>query len=199
MLPDDLVKYHRLNVEDPVFATLLKDPMTIGIPPEELQGKQPEQITELVFGEYFALVAAHMAKLASILVSNGQWGYGGSDWFDHRQHIWDPKDKFNDFWAMSADNSIEVMPMGAKVLELCAGDAFYDYNFYRHRASKIVCVDINKNPYYLYKRLYQAPNIEYHLTDVLAYDAGENQFDNVIIRGAIEHFSEANQQLLFRK
>jgi SAM-dependent methyltransferase len=89
--------------------------------------------------------------------------------------------------------------MGGTVLELCAGDAFYDYMFYRHRASKIVCVDINPEPYYLYKRVHQAPNIEYHLGDVMAFDAGENLYDVAIIRGAIEHFTEEGQQKIFRK
>lgn len=199
MLPEEVSKFHHLNVDNGLVEMALKHMEWVGFKPEDFQGKPEAQIRELLVGEYLYRVWKHVGELSSNILSHAQWGFGGSDWFDHRRHLLEPDTQFNDFWAMSADSIVQVLPLDGKVLEFCAGDAFYDYHFYRHRASKIVCVDINPEPYKVYKRYYQAPNIEYHLADVMSFDAGENEYDVTIIRGAIEHFTMENQQKLFKK
>lgn len=195
---DDLLKTHRLNPEDPFFNEICRNPALVGIDPADLEGKPEGRRRELIIGEYFATLARFTGQVASRFLMKAQWGYGNPDWFDHRHHFLDPEQQCNDFWAMSADNVIQVMPLGGRLLNLCAGDGFYDYYFYRHRCSEIICVDIGKETYRHYQRHHQAANIKYHLADVLSFGAPPASFDTVVIRGAIEHFSQENQQKIFR-
>jgi Methyltransferase domain len=188
---------HRLNFDDAIFREILDNPAAIGLSPEDLAGKEPAAIKELVLGEYFALLAAYTGKVASELLMQAEWGHRQPDWFDHRHHLLNPEKYFTDFWAMSADNVIEVLPLDGRVLNLCAGDAFYDYHFFRHRAAHIECVDINPAPHRVYLRHHQAKNITYTLGDVLALKPEDKTYDVVIIRGAIEHFSRESQQKIF--
>ena len=91
-----------------------------------------------------------------------------------------------------------VLPFGGSVLSLCAGDGFYERMFFARRADEIVCVDVNPACHRHFLRLYQCPEITYHLADVLTFQAPADHFDVVVIRGAIEHFSQADQQRIFR-
>lgn len=187
-----------MNPEDPYFQELASKPELVGLTQADLAGKSEGRIRELIIGEYFANLAQFAGQVASRFLMKAQWGYGNPDWFDHRHHFLDPEAQCNDFWAMSADNIIQVLPLEGRLLNLCAGDAFYDYNFFRHRAREIVCVDINPETHRHYLRLHQAPNIVYHLANVLEFDVPPGSFDVVAIRGAIEHFSQDNQQRIFR-
>jgi cyclopropane fatty-acyl-phospholipid synthase-like methyltransferase len=89
--------------------------------------------------------------------------------------------------------------MGGRLLDLCSGDGFYDYYFYRRRASEIICLELNEIAYRYAVRLHSAPNIRHVNADVLHYEFPENYFDVVTIRGAIEHFTQENQQIIFQK
>jgi cyclopropane fatty-acyl-phospholipid synthase-like methyltransferase len=91
------------------------------------------------------------------------------------------------------------MPMGARVLDLCSGDGFYAYYFYRHRASEITCIEIGLTQHQQAVRLHSAANITHVNASILEYELRENHYDVVTIRGAIEHFSEEAQQVLFKK
>jgi len=189
---------HRLNPEDPYFRELLGNPAAAGLSPEDLAGKDPATANEIVLGEYFAKISAFTGKIASELLMHAQWGGAQPDWFDHRHHLLNPETYFTDFWSMSGDNVVEVLPLDGTVLNLCAGDAFYDYYFFRHRAAQIDCFDINANAQRIYLRFHQAKNIRYTLGDILALEPQEQSYDVVVIRGAIEHFSRESQQKIFR-
>lgn len=128
-----------------------------------------------------------------------QWGYNKPEWFDHRHHLLNPEKYFTDFWTASADNVLKVLPLKGKLLDLCAGDGFYDYYFFRKRAQEITCVELNQGAYNQAIRLHKAEGIRYLLEDVLKFEPEQSYFDVVLIRGAIEHFSQENQQVIFRK
>ena len=164
-----------------------------------MTGKTDSQIRELIAGEALARLAMDAGRAASILLFKSQWGYQIPDWFDHRHHLLYPEKHCNDYWTVSADNIFKSLPLNGTLLDLCAGDGFYDYHFYRKRASRIVCVDINPAAYRQAMRLHRAESITYHLGNVVEYEPAENSFDVVAIRGAIEHFCERDQQAIFRK
>jgi SAM-dependent methyltransferase len=173
------------------------NPAPVGLRPQDLAGMAPDQRELTVVGEYLAQLAAEAGKIASECLFKAQWGFRQPDWFDHRHHVLDPVVRFTDHWTMSADNVIDVLPLGATLLNLCSGDGFYDYYFYRPRAGEIVCVDVNPVGHAQAVRLHSAPNIRHVLHDVLTYEPAPGHFDVVCIRGAIEHFSEDNQRRIF--
>ncbi len=129
----------------------------------------------------------------------GQWKYSEPEWFDHRHHLLYPERYFNDYWTISANNIISVLPQQAKLLEMCCGDGFYDFYFYKDRCQEIIGVELNDDVYNQSVRLHSADNITYLHQSILDFTPQDNYFDTVSIRGAIEHFSEENQQVIFKK
>ena len=154
---------------------------------------------EQILGEFFFCIYSCAGKIASKFLFRAAWGHGSPEWFDHRHHLMNPEKYFTDFWTASADNIIRVLPLYGKLLDLCSGDGFYDYYFYRKRAKEIICVEFNPEAYKQSLRFHRAKNISYLLEDVLKYQPKESYYDVVIIRGAIEHFSSKNQQIIFKK
>jgi SAM-dependent methyltransferase len=152
-----------------------------------------------LFGEFFAGLSSATGKIAARLLFHAQWGYQAPEWFDHRLHLLDPDKWFNDFWTAYADNPLRVLPLHGRLLNLCSGDGFYDYWFYRKRADEILCIEYNYEVYNFAVKRHSDPKIKYVYADVLAYDLPQTYFDVVHIRGAIEHFSRENQQNIFRK
>jgi len=155
--------------------------------------------TLTLIGELFASISKYTGRTGSNFLYLAQWKLGLPEWFDHRHHLLNPEKFFTDFWTASADNVIRVLPLGGNLLDLCSGDGFYEYWFFRHRASEITCVDYNKDAYRLAVRLHKSSNITYILDDILRYEPKESYYEVVMIRGAIEHFSRENQQIIFKK
>lgn len=199
LLENNLAEYHHLTLKDPILEKVLADPSLVGLNEADLQDKHPTQRAELIVGEYFALIAKTAGRIASELLHHAQWEYKSPDWFDHRHHMLFPERHCNDFWTLSADNILRVLPMGGSLLNFCSGDGFYDYYFYRKRAAEVTAIDLNPACYRQAVRLHSAANINYIHDNVLTYDFKKEHYDVVSIRGAIEHFSEENQRILFHK
>jgi len=169
---------------------------------------RPEQLASLFegestrqkdsdIGETLVKIASDYARMAGKFLFRAQWGYGAPEWYDHRLAILDPERHATDFWTASADNVIRVLPFGGRLLDLCSGDGFYDYWFYRHRAD-VVCVEKNEEAHRFAVEHWSHPKITHILDDVLTYWPTPD-FDVVLIRGAIEHFDRKQQQQLFAK
>jgi SAM-dependent methyltransferase len=149
-------------------------------------------------GEELAAKAAKFGKEAAQRLFQGQWGHGQTpEWYDHRLHFLDPEHHFTDFWTTSADNVIRVLPLHGRLLDLCSGDGFYAYWFFRLRA-EVVCVERNQEAFDFAIRHHSHPRIHYIFADVLTLVPESDYFDVVLIRGAIEHFSAEDQQKIFR-
>ncbi len=91
---------------------------------------------------------------------------------------------------------IRVLPIGGRLLDLCSGDGFYDYWFYRHRAD-VVCIEKLEEAHKFAVEHWSHEKITYINADVLTYEPEPAAFDVVLIRGAIEHFNQEDQQRLF--
>lgn len=148
-------------------------------------------------GEVLAEVTKTAGKVAAAYLFRAEWLYQEPEWFDHRLHVLDPEEHWNDFWTASSDNCNAVLPLGGKLLDLCSGDGFYDYWFYRYRASKIIAVERNHEVFEFAVKHHSDPRITYVEEDILKLNPAPDSFDVVIIRGAIEHFSQRDQQLVF--
>lgn len=153
---------------------------------------------DLKLGEKYARQASELGALAGQFLFRAQWGYGAPEWYDHRLAILDPERHATDFWTMSADNVIRVLPMGGRLLDLCSGDGFYPYWFYRHRAD-VVCVEKNEEAHRHAVKHWSHPRITHLLGDVLECPKEGEAFDVVLIRGAIEHFTSEDQIFLFSR
>lgn len=149
-------------------------------------------------GELFAVQAKEYGKLAAEFLFRSEWKYGAPEWFDHRLHLLDPDKWFNDYWTASADNVVRVLPLNGTLLDLCSGDGLYDYFWYRFRAY-VTCVEADCDVLDFARKHHSHSRIKYIHADVLSYEPRTSSFDVVLIRGAIEHFSQENQQRLFWK
>ncbi len=148
-------------------------------------------------GEEHARRAIEEGKKAARLLFKAQWSYEDPEWYDHRLHFLDPEHHFTDFWTMSADNVIRVLPLGGKLLDLCSGDGFYDYYFFRLRA-EVTGIERNQEAYDFARHHHYHSKIKYIHADIFDVPINESSCDVVLIRGAIEHFSEEDQYRIFR-
>jgi SAM-dependent methyltransferase len=187
----------RLVVSEKLIESLLNNPNQLGIDAIDLVDKTPAQQRAFVIGEYLAALTVESGKKAVDNLRTS--GHARPDWFDHRLHLLVPEEEFLDFWTASGDNVVFKLPMGGKVLDLCSGDGFYDYWVFRRRASEVVCVDISERAHRQAVRLHSAPNVRHYKLNILTWDPTPKYYDVVVCRGAIEHFSQENQQVIFRK
>lgn len=164
----------------------------------ETEGMTPNQIEQYVEAENLITQWRELGRRASALLYEARSDVKPDiDWFDHRHHLLNPPIEFVDFWAASGDNVVPKIPIDGTVLDLCCGDGFYDYHFYRHRTKSILGIDINERAIAFAQREHAAPNIKYIIGDVLSYPLQSNCYDVVVCRGAIEHFVENDQLDLF--
>ena len=104
-----------------------------------------------------------------------------------------------DHWFITAANVIQKLPLDGKVLDLCSGDGFFPFYFYRKRAKQVDCVEIQQQLHRHSLRLYNSEKINFICDSVIDYSPNPESYDVVVIRGAIEHFSEKNQKIIFKK
>lgn len=152
----------------------------------------------LALGEYYAFLSKQTGTIAAYFLLNGQWSYKEPEWFDHRLHHMEPDRFGNDYWTMPADLVLLKLPLHGKILDLCSGDGFYDYYFYAHRAHEVIAVERHPQAFQQALRLHKRDNITYINEDIFHYSAKSTYFDVVVIRGAIEHFKEEDQLIIFK-
>lgn len=197
--PEELDQFHNFDLSQIDWQHFRQNPNLLGLTFQDLAGKSERQQLELLAGEYFTNIARRAGKIASDFLFSARWAHGESEWFDHRQHLLDPERWYADYWTLSADNVIPYLPFGGTVLDFCSGDGFYDYYYYAKRAREVVCVEFDEEVFRHAVRLHQAQNIQYILGSILDYTPAPNYYDVVVIRGAIEHFTQEQQQHIFQK
>lgn len=190
---------HGLYLSDEQITDLFVDSELLGLSGILDGMEDDQQFLELILGEYFARLAKISGILSSRLLFNARWGHASPEWFDHRLHFLDPELYCTDSWTLSADNAVRYLPVGGKLLDLCSGDGFYAYYFFRRRASMITCVEVNRDVYSHATCFHKAPSIKHINCDVLCYEPDAGMYDVVLLRGAVEHFEYEEQQQIFRK
>ena len=195
-----ILEKNMLDINNKDIQHILANPQEVGLSRDDLSNKSKEQQIQMILGEYYFKISQNAGQLASELLFKAQWGYKEPDWFDHRHNFIFPEKWCGDgYWTACADNVLRVLPLHGTLLDLCSGDGFYDYHFFRKRAQQIDCVEIQAEVFRHALRHHQAKNIHYQMDDVLSFIPKESYYDVVFIRSAIEHFSQENQELIFQK
>jgi SAM-dependent methyltransferase len=139
---------------------------------------------EAKLSEWWAAGAHHRLFLV-------QWGiHPLPEFFDHKIGLyWTWKARNSPHWVERGIFSLLAMKHGCKALELCCGDGFNAYYFYRARVGSMLSVDFDQKAIAHAKRNFQAPNITYELADIRT-QMPQGTFDNIVWDAAIEHFTE---------
>jgi SAM-dependent methyltransferase len=151
----------------------------------------------LSFGEFCAYISRLSGDWAASSLFFAQWRLAMPEWFDGRLSQLSPVKWGNDLHHIVYSNVLEVLPIGGRVLDICSGDAFIPYYVYSRRADQIVCVDYDFNAASHAKRHHSKPGIQYLHQSIFDFEWESDWFDVVIVRGAIEHFTQEQQQQIF--
>ncbi len=195
----NLAYRHGFDLGSDELVSLISNPEQLELGTLLESTDNDQQYLEKLLGEYYARLHKISGFLASVLLMRAQWKHGMSEWYDHRQHLMCPEGQFDDFWTMSADNVMRFLPLDGRLLDFCSGDGFYAYFFFRRRASQIKCVELDDTAFLHAKHFHSDDRIEYIHMDILEYEPEEECYDSVVLRGAVEHFTEEQQQVLFHK
>ena len=151
----------------------------------------------LIFGEILARISQLTGSLAAFLLYLAQWRLSTPEWFDGRLTHLSPKKWSNDLHHIIYSNVLEVLPMGGRVLDICSGDAFIPCYVYSRRADQVVCIDYDPGAAAHARRHHLKRNIQYFHQSIFDFKWEDEWFDVVVIRGAIEHFTQQQQQAIF--
>jgi SAM-dependent methyltransferase len=191
----DCVNFHNFSE---MVNFVLEHPEIADLPCDFLKEYNPYQRRDLIAGEYLYKLSQALGKKSSQLLKQGQWGYNTPDWFDHRHHTMNPQAESKNSWVESVAMTLRILPKNGKILNYCAGEAYFDAEYFVNMASEILCVDINKsNEYknYLIKNNIERSQgkLKYSYDNILDHEPAKDHYDVVIMRSAIEHFSEEDQ------
>ena len=150
-----------------------------------------------VIGETLAWITKICGRAAARCLFYAHWS-SGPEWFDGRLAVLHPDKWMGDLSPVVHANTVDVLPFNGTLLDLCGGDGFLPYYVYSRRASRVVSIDYDITAHRHAVRHHSRSNIEYIHGDALKYDALAESFDVVAIRGAIEHFTQSDQQAIFR-
>lgn len=153
----------------------------------------------LIIGETFAFISKKSGVIGASLLFKAHWRFEEPEWFDKRISQLSPNRWGSNIDHVAYANILNVLPIEGKILDLCSGNAFLPYYIYSNRASEVVCVDNDYNAAQNALRLHRKPNIKYFYDDIFNFKWPENYFDVVVIRGAIEHFTQDQQHKIFKK
>lgn len=180
-----------------VVNYLAANPREMSIGNNEYSHMSPEQRRLFLEGEALYFVSREISSASSQRLFASQWGFSAPEWFDHR-HSWLDPDKWNhDYVDSSVYNVLPRLPLDGSMLSLCCGDGFFEKHYYSKRCSSIIAVDKDESALAYANRLHSAPNISYCNSDIFGLNFPDNSFDVIVMRSAIEHFTEEQQRFLF--
>jgi len=94
---------------------------------------------------------------------------------------------------------MQVIPSGAKVLDLCCGEGFYDRMYFAERAGSVDALDMDGNAINLAKALNRRRNIRFYEADVAQDNFPDTEYDTVLCFSALQQMSRAQLDVLLPK
>jgi len=128
-----------------------------------------------------------------------QWHKGSPEWFDHRIDLYRWPDHLNPHWVERGTYSKEVMFPGCKVLDLASGDGFYAFYFYVATGASIDCIDLNPKAIRHAEKYHSHPSIRHFELDAVKDGFPRTSYDVICFDGALDHFSNAQLDIVLQK
>ncbi len=111
------------------------------------------------------------------------------EWMDHFIDQFVQLREGKTLWTERGVYGVAGLKRAGNFLELCSGDGFNTFHYYRPFAKKIIAVDFDPTALAHARRYNSAANIEFREHDIRGAFP-EGQFDNILWDAAIEHFTE---------
>lgn len=125
------------------------------------------------------------------------WGRAPLHWFDHRFDVL----RGPEFWTWQERGvlGMQVIRAGAKVLDLCCGEGFYDRMYFAERASHIDALDMDGSAIDLAQALNRRRNLRFYKADVAQDEFPDSEYDTVLCFSALQQMSRAQLDVLLPK
>lgn len=118
------------------------------------------------------------------------WGLPPApEWFDHFIDQYVQLREGKTLWTERGVYNVAGLKPGGDFLELCSGDGFNTFHYYRPFANSIIAVDFDETAIAHALKHNAAENIAYQKADIRT-EFPTGQYDNVLWDAAIEHFTE---------
>lgn len=157
------------------------------------------QLARVVLNESLAHICTKYLSIYYRHLMSLQWGKGSPEWFDHRIDLYRWRDHLNPHWVERGVYSKEVMFQDCKVLDVACGDGLYPLLFYVSTGAWVDCIDINESAVAHAVRHNNHPQIRFVRSDAVRDDFPRTAYDVISFDGAMDHFSQAQLDMLFPK
>jgi SAM-dependent methyltransferase len=155
-----------------------------------------EQELILVGGFCLMLLLRFLGAVGSLHIAFGRvlawiyrkvWGPCGLHWFDHRFDLL----RGPEFWIWQERGvlGMQVISPGAKILDLCCGEGFYDRMYFAERARQIDALDMDGNAIALARALNRQTNLRFFTADVVEESFPDNDYDVILCFSALQQLS----------
>jgi len=94
---------------------------------------------------------------------------------------------------------MQVIPAGARVLDLCCGEGFYDRMYFAERASHIDALDMDTSAIALAKALNRRRNLRFYKADVAQGNFPDAEYDTVLCFSALQQMTRTQLDMLLPK
>jgi cyclopropane fatty-acyl-phospholipid synthase-like methyltransferase len=94
---------------------------------------------------------------------------------------------------------MQTIPAGAKVLDLCCGEGFYDRMYFAGRASRVDALDVDGNAIVLAQGLNRRRNLRFYKADVAQDEFPGSEYDMILCFSALQQMSRIQLDTLLPK
>jgi cyclopropane fatty-acyl-phospholipid synthase-like methyltransferase len=94
---------------------------------------------------------------------------------------------------------MQVIRAGAKVLDLCCGEGFYDRMYFAERANRVGALDMDRNAIDLAQDLNRRRNLRFYKADVARDEFPDSEYDAILCFSALQQMSRGQLDTLLPK
>jgi ubiquinone/menaquinone biosynthesis C-methylase UbiE len=152
------------------------------------------------------LLLRFLGALASLQIAFGRvlawiyrkvWGRCRLHWFDHRFDLLRGPEVW--IWQERGVLGMRVISRGAKILDLCCGEGFYDRMYFAERADRVDALDIDASAIAMAQALNRQANLRFFTADVVEEKFPDNEYDVILCFSALQQMSRIQLETLLPK